>query len=160
MSHESIPNLEALQGNPELVADIQVTLSQQWAEAYADPAAEAADRSAEIILRNPSIYLTDINPAQLPEDLKDRWSDLLSFTEATVAHAATVEHQWSSNASSLEKLQALVRDGEVDPRFRGTVADVMRNASTLFAESTKQIPGNTRYYAGNVVGAAGWLRNR
>jgi len=35
----------------------------------------------------------------------------------------------------------------------------MRVSSVLFAESTKHLPGNTKYYAGNVLDAASWLRN-
>jgi len=159
MSHEHSSTIDQLKQNPfnvELVADTQANLGQEWAAVYGDMNIEA-DNSAEIILRNPSVYLHDVSPRQLPGELQEKWTDALSYADTIAQHAATQQHKWGRDVGGFEKLQSLVRDGEVKPTHRGAIADIMRSASTLFAESTKHVAGNTKYYAGNLMGAASRL---
>ncbi len=146
-----------LETNPQQVAEQQVATAQEWATLYADPGREQGSKSAEIVLRNPLVYLRDVNPQSLPEELQTRWHKLLDFSEALAVAAATRPVEWGADVVGLEKIQGLVRDGDIDPAFRGSVADVMKASSALFADSTQHIPGNTKYYAGNVRGAANWL---
>lgn len=148
--------------NAELVADLQTQLGQEWAAIYADPQQEL-DASAEIILRNPSVYLHSVSPRQLPEELQTRWAETLEFADLLADKAAVKPHQWgtpTNRVSGLEKLQSLVRDSEIKPEYRGSVADIMRNSSALFGESLKHARGDVKYYAGNVMGASSWLQNR
>ena len=147
---------QGLEQNPELVASEQVRLADEWARVYADPDHEPTT-SAEIIFRNPSVYLNDVNRSQLPEDLKLGWEKAEKFAEQIVSFGDSKETEWSRYASPIEKVQSLVQSGSMNPMVRGSVADLMRVSAGLFSESTKHIPGNTPYYAGNVRGAAGWL---
>jgi hypothetical protein len=165
MSHETqspINELRENPNNPELVADMQAALGREWAAEYGNPDNEM-NPSAEIILRNPSVYLHEVRPGHLPDDLRKRWEDVLELSDLVAEQAATEQHTWGSatnRVSGLEKIQALVRDGEIKETYRGAVADIMRNSSDVFAESTKYVKGNTQYFAGNVIGAAGWLKKK
>lgn len=159
MSHEHASTIDQLKQDPfnvELVADTQANLGQEWAAIYGNPTIEP-DKSAEIILRNPSVYLHDVSPNQLPEELQKKWTDSLSYADTIAENASTEQQEWGREVSGFEKLQSLVRDGEIKSTHRGAVADIMRSASALFAESTLHVPGNTKYYAGNLMGAASWL---
>ncbi len=146
------PKLE-LPTTPQEVADRQRVVGEQWATAYAEQPAG----SAEIVLRNPAVYLNDVNTFQLPGEQQEKWGKLSDAADAAVRIAGTVEHTWSSSSTPLERLQSLVRDKEIDPNYRSIVADIMRVSSDLFAESVEIVPGNTNYYAGNVLGAESWL---
>lgn len=145
------------EADPLSVATQQVSLAEKWAALYADPSQEKGPASAEIILRNPSVYLSSINPGDLPESLQDQWAKLLSFSDEAAAFVAAEPVEWGAGTTGLEKIHGLVRDGNVNPLARGAVGAVMRISSALFSESTQHLPGNTQYYAGNVEGAAGWL---
>jgi hypothetical protein len=157
MSKENFPSIDQLIAEPARIADMQAMAGDSWAALYADRSAGKLPSSAEIVLRNPSVYVHDVSPRQLPEGLQDRWLAVMEFTDAVVQQAKTVDHEWGREVNSLEKLQSLVFSGEIDPAYRGAVGDVMRASSRLFAESVREVPGNTRYYAGNVIAAASWL---
>ncbi|MBA2278860.1 hypothetical protein H0V99_00240 [Candidatus Saccharibacteria bacterium] len=145
----------SLETSPELVASEQLRLADEWARIYGNPTAEGPDRSAEIILRNPAVYLNDVDMRRLPEHLQSGWKKTLQFAEDIARIGATKDYEWSTSANSLEKVQSMVFCGEMN--LPGSVSDLMREAAGLFAQSTKYDPGNTSYYAGNIRGASGWL---
>jgi hypothetical protein len=146
MSEEpATPPADAEATDDSSVAAQQAALGEQWAKVYANPEVPIENR-AEMILRNPVVYLHDINPHELPEELQDRWHKLLGFSASLADVAATRTNRWSSAAHGLERVQTLVYAGEINPDFRGAVGDVMRVSSNLFAESTGYLPGNTANY--------------
>lgn len=160
-NQEQSPRLE-ITNDPQQVAEQQLLLGNAWADIYANGSAgdNRPDQSAEITLRNPAVYLQDLDRQQLPEDLQEGWKVLLSYGESLASIAATKPVEWSPGVSSLEKIQNLMYSGNIDPDFCSSVADVMRFASGLFAKSTQIVPGNTPYFAGNVQGMESWLRHR
>ena len=159
-NQEQSPRLE-ITNDPQQVAEQQLALGMAWADIYANGTSRdnRPDQSAEITLRNPAVYLQDLDRQQLPEDLQKGWNVLLSFAGSVATIAATKPVDWSPGVSSLEKIQNLMHSGNIDQDYCGSVADVMRSASELFAKSTQIVPGNTPYFAGNVQGMESWIRN-
>lgn len=150
---------ETLAENPALVAEMQAELGHDWAEHYRH---NPQDRGAEIILRNPAVYLGDVNRNLLPEGLQGGWINLLKFANVTAEVADTKPdgHDWAEGVNGVEKIQWLVNGGFVAPHYANAVEQVIREASDLFDASTREQPGNTKYYAGNVIAAQGWLAQR
>lgn len=130
------------------VAQKQASLGAQWAAIYSNPAI-AVDPNAETILSNPSLYLNGIELNKLPEDLDAKWHSLLDFSEALVAIAGHPDIRWG-DVNGIGKLQSLVASNSIDPAFRGSVGDVIRLSSNLFAESSPYEPGDTRFYANKI----------
>jgi hypothetical protein len=141
------------------LATRQAVLGEEWARIYGDTNLPVNNR-AEMILRNPSVYLNDIDPAQLPVGLQDRWHKLLGFCDSLADQADTETTRWSPSAHGLEKIQTMVQGGRVNPRYRGLVGFVIRDSSSLFAESVFHIPGNTTYYQGNLDSAEDSLQRQ
>lgn len=161
MANETLSPSE-IANSPEQIAQRQLISGNEWAELYANDSSEDAPmKSAEIVLRNPCVYLNDISNDfsfnKLSEDLRTRWNSLLVFSDAVVRVAGTEDKEWNESTSGIEKLQGLMYSGSVNPKFRGSIADVMRLSSELFAESSVIIPGNTHYYEGNVRGMESWI---
>ncbi|HUD07389.1 MAG TPA: hypothetical protein VMR34_05890 [Candidatus Saccharimonadales bacterium] len=158
---ELSPSLEELERDPGLVARKQSELGIDISKLYANPEMNLPDGVAEIVLRNPAVYLKDVGSGQLQPDLHESWTRLLGFSDHVAQLAATKDSEWASGTSGLDKIQHIVFGGEVKPEFRRTVADIIRQASVLFGASTSTsgAEGNTRYYAGNVWGAMVRLRN-
>lgn len=152
--HES--KLSQLETDPMAVADQQVIWAKKWAELYSDPEAGKPPKSAEIILRNPQVYVTELERGHLPKELETKWHQLLDFCDSLATTAANETIDWGENSSGLDKIQNLVFTGRVNADYRASIGDVMRNSSALLAESTKHVPGNTKYMAGNVYSAEGW----
>lgn len=136
------------------VAELQNTLGQQWAEVYA----KEPVKSAEIALRNPAVYLQDVALSSLPGELQAGWTELLDTAEKVVAAAETTKSQWADDVNSIHKLQDRIFTGNLKSEYREPVADIIRDASSLFARSSQLRAGNTSYYAGNVQGMQGWLK--
>lgn len=136
------------------VAEQQRELGSQWAEVYAQEPVQ----SAEITLRNPTVYLQDVALSSLPDGLQASWAELLDTTEKLVNVAETTKSEWGIDISSIGKLQHRMFTGELKPEYRQPIADVIREASKLFADSSQLRAGNTEYYAGNIQGMQGWLR--
>lgn len=157
MSSEFINTTEKVVSDPQLVAQKQVVLASQWAELYEDSNSEQGPSSAEIVLRNPAMYLGDIDPNLLPDELQDKWQKFIEYCDFLAKQATGSSAEQNSNLIGVEKILALVRDGEYNPDYRGDMAEVMRQSSSLFAESVKHIPGNSKYYEGNVQGATSRL---
>lgn len=148
-----LADLRELSTSPQAVAERQKQAGEMWAIEYANK----VDASAEIILRNPIVYLNDVNVNLLPMEHQENWSKVLEAAKTAVLLAGTGEVEGYSSASPLEQLQSLVFSNQIDPSYRGTVSDVMRVASNAFSDSVQHIPGNTGYYAGNVIRAESWL---
>lgn len=66
----------------------------------------------------------------------------------------STDRDTSETTNVVEKIRALVETGDYDSDFRGDMAEVMRQASELFAKSTMYSPGKTRYYTEKVQAAA------
>ena len=133
----------------------QAVLGKAWADIYSDPS-KPPTSSAEIVLRNPAVFLRDVDKVKLPEDIRGKWKELSAFADSLAQIAATNPVEWGS-VNGLDKLQQLVFTGNVKPDFRRSIGDVMKVSSDLFAESVDVSPGDQRYFAGNVVGAESWL---
>lgn len=149
-----------MSNNPELldpmsVAEQQRQLGTEWAQVYA---AEPV-QSAEIALRNPVVYLRDVTVTELPEGLQAGWAELLDTSEKLVSAAETVKEEWGSDVSGIERLQVRMFSGNLKPEYREPIAEVITDASRLFADSSQFRQGNTTYYAGNIQGMQGWLKN-
>ena len=157
---QSGPKNNELRFEPEYVAERQLTLGNEWADLFAEKGNVELAKSAEITLRNPIVYLRDVSPSQLNEELKQEWSELLAFSESLVNVAQVDTKEWSNSTSGLEKLQQLMCVGAINPDYKGSISDVIRKSSKLFSESSRLVPGNTAYYAGNVQGMAGWIQKR
>ena len=149
-----------LRFEPEYVAERQLTLGNEWADLFAEKGNVDLAKSAELTLRNPIVYLQDVSPSQLNEELKQEWSELLAFSESLVSATQVGSAEWSHQTSGLEKLQQLMYAGKINPDYKGAISDVIRKSSKLFSESSKLVPGDTAYYAGNVQGMAGWIQKR
>lgn len=139
--------------DPASIAEQQRQLGAEWAEAYA----REPSQSAEIALRNPTVYLRDVAVSTLPERLQAGWAELLDTSEKLVSAAETTKTEWGTDVSGIEKLQGRMFSGNLKPEYREPIAEVIRGASVLFADSSQFRPGNTNYYAGNVHGMRGWL---
>lgn len=139
--------------NPQEVAEQQVAVARSFATLYAGPSNEKSITSAEIVLRNPLAYLRDVSLDSLPETLGERWRQVNGWANDIADKCVTERMEWGQGLNGLEKLQNLVDKGKVDPFYRDMVAGVMVSSSNVFAESTKHVPGNTRYFEGNVIGA-------
>lgn len=148
-----------LEQDPALIASEQVRLANEWANIYANPDIEP-DKGAEIILRNPSIYLDDVERRSLPEDLQLGWQKVEALADQVAESGATEDMEWGIDTTGLGKVQSLVFSGRMNPMLRGSVADIMRISSGLLSESMKHAPGRQSYYAGNVRAASGWLTRR
>jgi len=157
MLSESSPKTE-ISNNPQQVAEQQLTLGSEWADIFAATGTRDQAKTAEIALRNPAVYLHDVRSGQLPEAIRLKWSKLLELSEAVVKVAGTEDKGWSESTSGIEKLQGLMFAGSIDAKYRGSISDVIRLSSELFAESTAIVPGNTNYYKGNVLGMQSWIR--
>jgi hypothetical protein len=90
--------------------------------------------------------------------LRAEWEKLSVFADSVSSIAAVRPIDWG-NISGLDRIQSMVFRGEIKPDFRGTVGDIMRISSDLFARSVRVAPGNTEYYKGNVAGAEAWIKN-
>lgn len=156
LSNESLAKTE-ISNDPQQIAEQQRLLGAEWADLYAQGANKHSFNSAEIVLRNPLVYLQGLNPNQLPVDIEERWSNLLDFCEDVIKVAATEDKDWSVGTTGLEKVQSLLVSGSMDKGYRGSVSDIIRISSELFAESTLIIPGNTSYFAGNIRGMSSWI---
>ncbi len=150
----SIPQEANNQGT---LAERQVALATAWADIYRYAPSDIRVTSAEIVLRNPAVYIENINLPSLPEELQDRWRKLLTFSKSLTAIAATEPISDDAKINGLHDVQQLVFTDRVNPDFRGSVGDLMRASSALFAESTKHIAGDTHYYQGNIEGGEAWL---
>ncbi len=153
--HLSAPELA---NNPAQLGELQRQVGLEWADFYA--ANIEPDNGAEIVLRNPAVYLRDVRPIQLPEKLRKEWVGLLEYSDAVAKVASTEDSGFSNDTSGIEKIQSLMNSGRINSDFRGSVGDIMRISSRLFAESIVVVPGNTSYYAGNVVGMEAWFSRR
>jgi hypothetical protein len=147
--------------NPELtpteLVQEQRRLGAEWADAYA--AAEYPLSGAEIVLRNPSVYLHDVDIKQLPDDLQRRWTGVNHLADGVVSlTTAADQSRWSPGTSGVAKLQHLMVAGELGTDSKGATADVLKAASEVFADSARILPGNTKYYAGNVKAMGSWLK--
>jgi hypothetical protein len=140
--------------NPGVVADQQRVLGAEWADLYA---AEPLT-SAEIAMRNPANYLHDVDLYSLPEHLQERWSALVDTADVIVEAAEITKSEWGLGINGIDKLQHRMLEGQLDPSYRERVAQVIRDASTLFADSSVIRRGNTEYYAGNILGMATWIK--
>src|ERR1039458_9955438 len=108
MSEEpATPPADAEATDDSSVAARQTALGEQWAKVYSNPEVPI-ENQAEMILRNPVVYLHDVNPHELPEELQDRWHKLLAFSSTLADVAATRTTSWSSAAHGLERVQTLV----------------------------------------------------
>ncbi len=150
-------NYPELQQSPQQVGELQLSLGSEWADIFAVTGTTEQAKSAEITLRNPLVYLNDVRLSQLPEEIQDKWANLLILGEEVVKAAGTEDKKWSRSSSSLEKLQSLMFTGNINPEHRISIANVIREASKVFSESVAINPGNTRYYSGNVIGMQGWI---
>lgn len=159
MSEEPITPAPAEATDVASIATRQAVLGEEWARIYSDPNLPINNR-AEMVLRNPSVYLNDIDPAKLPEGLQDRWHNLLGFCDGLAAQADTGTASWTPEAHGLEKIQTMVQGGRVDPSHRKNVGFVIRSSSNLFAESVPHIPGNTAYYQANLDSAEDSLQRQ
>lgn len=142
--------------DPHTIAAQQRALGAEWAQLYAAGLSHA-DR-AEIGLRNPLLYLEDGNPSQLPPDLQVRWTELLELGEAVYGTVATDRTRWASGVTGLARLRSCIANNRIKPELRGAVAHVLQTASELFADSVVIVPGDTAFFAGNIVGMASWIR--
>lgn len=142
--------------DPQTIADQQRALGAEWAQLYAAGLSHA-DR-AEIGLRNPLLYLEDASPSQLPPDLQARWMGLLELGDAAYDTAATDQTRWAPGVTGLARLQSCVANDRIKPEHRSAVAQVLHAASELFADSVVIVPGDTVFFAGNIVGMASWIR--
>jgi len=156
MSIESTPKSE-IPNDPYEVAERQLTLGLEWADIFAKTGDINQAKSAEIVLRNPSVYIRDVRPGQLPEYLRSKWADLINLSDDVVKRVATEDKAWDDQTSGIEKLQNLMFTGNIDPRYRVSISDVLRLSSELFAQSSQIEPGNTSYYIGNVQGMQSWI---
>lgn len=138
------------------IAARQTALGQEWSRVYSNPDLPL-DNNAELILRNPTVYLHDVDPTQLPEELQNRWHQLLGFCEKLADIADTETASWTGNTHGLERIQTLVYGGRISPDFRGSVGDVIRVSSGLFAESLQHLPGDTAHYQANIDSADSYL---
>ena len=143
--------------DPKQVAEQQRLLGAEWADLYATDVDKHSFKNAEIVLRNPLVYLQGLRPNQLPKDLTEKWSNLLNLSETVAVVAATEDKEWSTGVTGIEKIQSLMFSGSIDPAYRGSISDIMRLSSELFAESTMIVPGNTSYFAGNIRGMSSWI---
>jgi hypothetical protein len=161
MSEQPITPAPAEATDTASIATRQAILGEEWARIYADPNVPINNR-AEMILRNPSVYLQDVDPAQLPGELPVQWQRLLGFCDGLAAQADTEPVSWAPHVHGLEKLQTMVQGGRVDPGFRGPVGFVIRSASNLFAESLPHVPGpmNPAYYQANLDSAEASLQRQ
>jgi hypothetical protein len=128
-----------------------------WAELYSRPNYYGHGKSAEVILRNPSVYLSDIDISQLPTDLQNHWLKFMSDANEVVAVSSIVPLQ-PDNKSGLDRLKDLVEHEYVRPEARPDIAKLVVQASRLFADSTQHIPGATDYYQKNIEAAAASLQ--
>ncbi len=157
-NHELSTNTEIL-NNPHEIGERQRILGAEWANLYAKHADKHSFKNAEIVLRNPIVYLQGLHPDQLPKEIEERWSKLLDFSEDVVSVASSEDKEWSAGTTGIEKLQTLMFSGSVNPEYRGSISDILRLSSELFAESTAIIPGDSKYFAGNVRGMEGWINS-
>lgn len=139
--------------DPMSVAEQQRELGAQWANVYANE----PNKSAEIALRNPLVYLRDVPMTTLPDNLQASWEELLDTTDKLVSAAATSETEWGADVSSIEKLQQKMFTGDLKPEYSLPIAEIIRDASALFADSSQLRGGNTQYYAGNIKGMQSWI---
>jgi len=130
----------------------QLSLSNRIAEQYLLPDADARlVRNADVVLKNPINYLKGLQKEQLPRGLQEKWHKLLDFSEAVAKISGIDERSFSDGTTGLEKIQTNMNDGNIDPNFRGTISDVLRVSSELFAESYAMLPDNNHaYYMENV----------
>lgn len=139
--------------DPLQIAELQRTAGTELANLYATSSLYSIARnSAEVVLRNPTVYLQDPSHNQLPEELQSGWSNLQDLSAAVVKLAAPEDKGWSADDLGIKRLQSLLYAGNLKSCHR-LIADVMEMASRLFAESIKAVPGNsdyTPYYDGNV----------
>lgn len=157
-NHETFPSPII---TPELVAEQQVLLGEEWADLMVQASRdEPIDQGTEIVLRNPTVYLEDVSLYQLPSELHGCWKALFERCETTIAAAATEDKGWAPGVSSIGKLQNLLFSGSLDPGYKASVAYVMREASQLFALSSRVVPGKTSYYAGNARAMGSWITSR
>lgn len=136
------------------VAEQQRQLGAEWADVYAN----APVQSAEIALRNPAVYVRDEDITSLPEGLQGRWSEILDTSEKLVSAAETTVSEWGTGISGLDKLQTRMFDGQLKTEYSAPIAQIIRDASELFAESSQFRAGNTEYYAGNILGMQSWIK--
>ncbi len=142
--------------NAETIAAQQRQLGDEWADLYA--AQETPLKTAEIALRNPVVYLRNVSLSSLPEGQREGWSAFLENTDKLVELAKTTENEWAADTNGLDKLQNLMFSGSLDPKYREPIAQKIREASTLFADSSDFRSGNTAYFAGNVRAMDSWRR--
>ncbi len=145
--------------SPEHVADQQAVAGALWAEALRHTEGDADMRKfirdAEITMRNPAVYTRgDFDLQGLPETLKGRWANLLKVGDGLAAVSGINDSDWQPESNSLSKIQHRMVSGDMNPAFKGTLADVIAESSQLFAESTAYIPGDTGYFAGNAQAMA------
>ena len=157
MSEEPQPPAPAESNGGAPVAARQAALGEEWARVYADQD-RPIDNNAELVLRNPVIYLHDVNPHELPEGLQDRWNKLLGFCVVLADIADPEPASWTSQTHGLERVQTLVHGGRISPDFRGSVGDVIRVSSDLLAESVEYLPGRTANYQANLDSAYSYLQ--
>ncbi|NTW61895.1 hypothetical protein HGB25_00550 [Candidatus Saccharibacteria bacterium] len=151
--------IEPAEAEPRKVelAEQQVQLADVWAELYSRPDYHGHGKSAEVILRNPSVYLGDIDASQLPQDLQDRWLKFMTQASECVAISSTIPMQ-PDDKTGLNRLKDLVENENVRTEARPDVAKLVVQASRLFADSVQHVPGATDYYQKNVEAAAASLQ--
>lgn len=141
----------------ESIAEQQRQLGDEWADLYA--AQETPLKTAEIALRNPVVYLRDVSLSNLPENIREKWGACLETTDKLVELAQTSDSVWSQGTNGIEKLQHLMVSGNLDSKYREPIAQTIRDASTLFADSSVIREGNTPYYDGNVRAMDSWRKH-
>ena len=144
--------------------DKQATLGREWAAIYSDPNRQLVN-TAEIVLRNPAVYLRNLDRHNPPEQLRTEWLKISALADVVSTAAAVKSEDWG-NIKGLDRIQNMVFRGAINPDFRGTVGDLMRVSSDLFSRSVKLAPGSVdyqpgmeEYYQGNVAAAEGWIRD-
>ncbi len=138
------------------VGNRQFTVGKEWARIYADPSLPL-DNRAEMVLRNPTTYLQDIDLSQLPQDLQNGWRILSDECEQLAETVTTTPTRWGEEVSGLEKILTLVSSNNVNAGARKQVGDIIGAASGLFMQSVTYAPGKTQNYMNNINGAEALL---
>ncbi len=149
-----------LQNNPALVAEQQRTIGNEWADIFEAAAVYDGEiiTSAEMALRNPTVYVQDVSVTSMSPELQDRWNELFADADEVVKRAETQKDEWAPDTTGIGKLQHRLFVGALKPEYGSDIARVINKASVLFADSSTMKPGNTAYYAGNVQGMEGSIR--
>ncbi len=100
------------------------------------------EKGVGFALNNPVSYLKEVRLEQLPEKLRQGWSDLFNLSEPLIKINSTKNTDWNQSTNNLEQLQRLIHSTGINSNYQNTLSNIVRLSSDLFAQSIKEESGN------------------